>query len=95
MAVTSGCVDAVSCGGPTTESGGGGCGGDGGGGGDGVGEWSGVIGLGEVWLSGGLSGRGCEFMSKDISASVGAEVGRSAWSTGSVGAIVEDRCPVT
>ena len=36
------------CGGSCSESGGGG--------GDGVGEWSGVIGLGEVWVNGGLSG---------------------------------------
>ena len=34
-------------------------------------------------------------MSEDISASVGAVAGRSAWGTGSVGAIMEDRCPIT
>ena len=45
MNTTSGCMDAVGCGGHCFESGGGGGGGDGGGG-DGVGEWSGVIGLG-------------------------------------------------
>ena len=50
MTTTSSCLDAIGCGGTFSESGGGG------GGGDGVGEWSGVIGLGEVWLSGGLSG---------------------------------------
>ena len=36
------------------------------GGGDGVGEWSGVIGLGEVWVSGGLSGWGGESKSENI-----------------------------
>ena len=93
MTTTSGCVDVVSCGGPFFESGGGGGGGDGSGGGDGVGEWSGVIGLGEVWLSGGLSGQGCEFRSG--SPSVGEMAGRLAWGTGSADAIVEDICPVT
>ena len=39
---TSGCVDVVGCDRSVCESGGGG------GGGDGVGEWSGVMGLGEV-----------------------------------------------
>ena len=60
MTTTSGCVDVVSCGGPVTESSGGG------GGGDGVGEWSGVIGLGEVWVSGGLSGQGGESKAENI-----------------------------
>ena len=66
MTTTSGCLDVVICGRYFSESGGGGGGGEGGGGGDGVGEWSRVIGLGEVWLSGELSGRGFEFMSKYI-----------------------------
>ena len=87
MTTTSGCVDVVSCGGPVSESGGGG------GGGDGVGEWSRVIGLGEVWLSGGLLSRGCEF--RLGYPSIGAVVGRSAWGMGSVGAIMEVRCPIT
>ena len=57
MTTTFGCVDAVGCGRPFSESGGGGGGGgNGGGGGDGVGEWSGVIGFGEAWLSSGSSG---------------------------------------
>ena len=47
-------IDADGCGGACYESGGGGGGGDGGGG-EGVGEWLGVIGLGEVWVRGGLS----------------------------------------
>ena len=71
MTTTSSCVNVVGCGGPVSESGGGG---------GGVGEWSGVIGLGEVWLSGGFSGRGCEFRSG--SPSVGAVAGRLAWGTG-------------
>ena len=50
-----GAVGADGCGGACSESGGGG---GGGGGGDGVGEWLGVIGLGEVWVSGGLLGQG-------------------------------------
>ena len=55
MTTSSGCLDAAGCGGPFSESGGGGGGGDGGGG-DGVGKCSRVIDLGEVWVSGGLSG---------------------------------------
>ena len=50
-------VDAIGvdgCGGACSELGGGGGGGDGGGG-DGVGEWSGLIGLVEVRSRGGLS----------------------------------------
>ena len=86
MTTTSGCVDVVSCGGRVSKSGSGG-------GGDGVGKWSGVIGLGEVWLSGGSSGRGCDFRSG--SPSVGAVAGRSSWGIGSVGAIMEDRFPIT
>ena len=39
------CVDVVGCVGPIYDSGGGGGGGDDGGGGDGVGKWSGVMGL--------------------------------------------------
>ena len=88
MTTTSSCLDPVGCGGPFSESGGGGSGGDGGGG-DGVGERSGVIGLGKVWVSGGLLGRGgnstsqnswliCWVMSSSFSPSVGAVVGRSA-----------------
>ena len=73
MAVTYDCVDVVSCGGPASESGGGG------GGGDGVGEWLGVMGLGEVWLSGRLSG---EFTSEGISSSVGTVAGRFVWGMG-------------
>ena len=56
-------VDAVGadgCGGICSESRGGG------GGGDGVGEWSVVIGLGEVWVSGGFSGWGGESKSEKI-----------------------------
>ena len=35
-------------------------------------------------------------MSSSVSSSsVGAVAGRSAWGTGSVGAIMEDRCPIT
>ena len=49
MTTTSSCLDAAGCGGPFSESGGDG-------GGDGVGECSRVIGLGEVWVSGGFSG---------------------------------------
>ena len=49
MTTTSSCLDAAGCGGNFSELGVGG-------GGDGIGEWSGVIGLGEVWLNGGLSG---------------------------------------
>ena len=48
MTSASGCLDVD-----------GGGGGDGGGG-DGVGKWLSVIGLGEVWVSGGLSRRGGE-----------------------------------
>ena len=59
MTTTFGCLDATGCGGPCFESGGGG--------GDGVGEWSGVIGLGEGWASGGLLGRGGESKSENIS----------------------------
>ena len=68
MTTTSGCLDAASCGGPCFESGGGAGGGGGGdgGGGDGVDEWSGVIGLGEVWVSGGLSRQGGESKSENI-----------------------------
>ena len=61
-------VDAASadgCGGACSKFGGGGGGGDGGGG-DGVGEWSRVIGLGEVWVSGGLSGQGGDSKSENI-----------------------------
>ena len=53
-------VGADGCGGACSESGGGG------GGGEGVGEWSGVIGLEEVWVSGGLSGWGGESKSENI-----------------------------
>ena len=95
MEATSGCVDVLIYGGLVSDSGVGGDGGDGGGGGDGFGEWSRVTGLGEVWLSGGLSGWWFEFTSKFISTSVGVVAGRSAWGTGSAGAIVEDRCLVT
>ena len=66
MTTTSGCLDAVGCDGTFSESGGGGGGGDGGCGGDGVGEWLGAIGLGEVWVSGVLSGRGGESTSENI-----------------------------
>ena len=55
MTTTSSCLDAAGCGGPCFESRGGSGGGDGGGG-EGVGEWSRVIGLGEVWVSGVLMG---------------------------------------
>ena len=65
MTTTSGCLDATGCGGTCSKSGGGGGGGDGGGGG-GVDEWSGVIGLGEVWVSGGLLGWGGESKSEKI-----------------------------
>ena len=61
-------VDAVGvdgCGGDFSESEGGGGGGDGGGG-DGVSEWSRVIGLGEVWMNGGLLGWGGESKSDNI-----------------------------
>ena len=103
MTTTFGCLDAASCGGPCSESGGGGGGGDGGG--DGVGEWSGVIGLGEVWVSGGFSGWGgesnsekiwliCRFMSSSFSSPpVGAAAGRLVW--GVVGVIVAVRRVVT
>ena len=99
-------VGADGCGGVFSESGGGGGGGDGGGG-DGVGEWLGVIGLGEVWLSNALSGRRGESKSENIwlicramsstfsSPPVGAVAGRSAWGTGTVDAIVEDRRAIT
>ena len=62
MAAASGWLDAgcaASCGGAFSKLGGGG-------GGDGVGEWSGVSGLGEVWVSGGLSGQGGESKSENI-----------------------------
>ena len=58
-------IGADGCGGACSELGGGGGGGDGCGG-EGVGEWSGVITLGEVWVSGGLSGWGGESKSENI-----------------------------
>ena len=64
MTATSGCLGVAGCGGPFSESGGGGGGGDGGG--DGVGEWLGVTGLREVWVSGGLSRKGGDSKSKNI-----------------------------
>ena len=51
-------VGADGCGGACSESGDGGV--------DGVGEWSGVIGLGEVQVSSGLSGWGGESNSENI-----------------------------
>ena len=70
----------------------------GGGGGDGVGEWSGVIGLVEMRSKGGLSGWGGESKSKNIwlicrfmsstfsSAPIDTAAGRLVW--GTVGVIV-------
>ena len=92
-------VGADGCGGVCSESRGGG------GGGDGVGEWSGVIGLVEVRLKGGLSGWGGESKSENIwliwrfmsssfySLEVSAVVGRLVW--GAVGVIVTVRRAVT
>ena len=51
MSTTSRCLDVLGCGWPFSKSGGGGGDGDCGCGGDGFGEWSRVIGLGEVWVS--------------------------------------------
>ena len=65
MTATSTFLDAPGCGGPCSESGGDGGGGYGGGG-DGVDEWSGVIVLGEVWVSGRLSRWGGESKSENI-----------------------------
>ena len=79
----------------------------GGGGGDGVGEWSGVIGLAKMWPSGGLSVWGGEsklekswlisqFISSIFSSSsppVRSVAGR--WGSGTVGVIVEVRHPGT
>ena len=99
MTTTSSCLDVAGCGGPFSESRGGG------GGGDGVGEWSGVIGLGEVWVSGGLLGWGGESKSENIwliframsssfsSPPVGVVAGRLVW--GIVGVIVTARRVVT
>ena len=80
MTTTSDCLDATGCGGPCSKSGGGG------GGGDGVGEWSGVIGLGEVWVSGGLSGQGGESKSNNIWLICWAM--SSSFSSPAVGAVV-------
>ena len=54
-----------------------------------------MIGLGEVWLSGGFSGGGCDFMSSTVSPLVGVVAGRSNWGTGMVDAIIEDRRAIT
>ena len=73
--VAFGCEDVVSC-----RSCGGGGGGDDGSGGDGVGEWSGVIGLAEVH---------CGISSRDMSASGGRVVGGSSWVSGSMCSTVD------
>ena len=83
---TSGCVDVVGCDKSVYESGGGGRGGNGGGGGDGVGEWSGVMGLSEVR---------CGLMSRVMSVPSGVVVGGSSWVSWSMCSMVDYVSPIT